>query len=164
MLTPAATLCFVAASTLLACRPAGPDLEAERRAILAADEAWVAAAGRKDLDQAVSYWTDDATVLPPDMPALKGKAAIREYVAAAFQVPGFSISWKSEAITVSADGTLAYQLATNQFTVPDSTGTLRTAAGKAVVIWRKEPDGAWRAVVDIWNGASSSAPAPPAQD
>ena len=130
-----------------------PDLEAERRAILAADAAWVAAAGRKDLDQTVSYWTDDATVLPPDAPVVKGKAAIREYVAAGFEIPGFEISWKSEEVTVAADGNWAYQLATNQVTVPDARGTLRTVVGRAVVIWRKEPDGAWRAAVDIWNGA-----------
>jgi ketosteroid isomerase-like protein len=158
------TFCLLAAATLSACRSEGPDLEAERRAILAADEAWLAAAGRKDLDQTVSYWTDDAAVLPPDMPAVKGKVAIREYIASAFRMPGFSISWRSEEVTVAADGKSAYQFATNQVTAPDSTGTLRTVAGKGVVIWRKEPDGAWRAVVDIWNGAGSSPPGAPARD
>ena len=122
-----------------------------RRAILERDEAWKAAAARKELDPALSYWTEDATVLPPDMPALKGRAAIRGYVAAAFAVPGFAISWTSEDVVVSADGQSAYQLATNQVTAPDASGTLRTTAGKAVVIWRKDPDGLWRAVVDIWN-------------
>lgn len=150
--------------TFLACRSEAPDLEAERRAILETDEAWLAAAGRKDLDAAVSYWTDDATVFPPDMPAIRGKAAIREYVAAGFEIPGFSISWRSEEITVAADGRSAYQFATNRLTAPDSSGTLRTVEGKAVVIWRKEADGAWRAVVDIWNGAGSQDPAPSAQD
>jgi ketosteroid isomerase-like protein len=143
---------------LLACRPAGPDLEAERSAILRADSAWVAAAGRGDLEQTLGYWTDDAIVLPPDLSALEGKAAIREYVATGFQTPGFSISWKSGEITVSVDGRMAYQLATNQITVPDSTGALHTSYGKGVVVWRKEPDGAWRAVVDIWNGVAPPAP------
>jgi hypothetical protein len=50
----------------------------------------------------------------------------------------------------------AYQLATNEITAPDAAGRLRTIAGKAVVIRRKEPDGAWRAVVDIWNGVGTS--------
>jgi len=158
------TLCLFAFAMLSACQPEAPDLEAERQAILAADEAWLAAAGRKDVDQTVSYWTDDAIVLPPDMPALRGKAAIRDYIAGGFATPGFTVSWKSEEITVASDGKLAFQLATNQFTALDATGTLRTAHGKGVVIWRKEPDGAWRSVVDIWNGAGSSEPAPPAQE
>jgi len=164
MMRARAFACLMIVAALSACRSEEPvDLEAERRAIEAADAAWLEAAGRKDLEEAVSYWTDDAIVLPPDMPPLKGKAAIREYVAAGFQLPGFSISWQSQEITVAPDGRTAYQLATNEFTAPDATGTLRTAKGKAVVIWRKEPDGAWRAVVDIWNGAGSSPPAPPAQ-
>ena len=145
-------LCCVIA-LLLACRPPAPDLEAERRAILAADSAWVAAAGRRDLEEALSYWTDDATLLPPDMPAIKGKAAIREYVTAAFAIPGFNISWQSDELTVAGNGELAYQLATNQVTAPDSTGALHTTTGKAVVVWRKESDGAWRVVVDAWNGS-----------
>jgi ketosteroid isomerase-like protein len=70
----------------------------------------------------------------------------------------------SGEITVASDGKSAYQLATNQFTARDSTGKLRTAHGKGVVIWRKGPDGAWRSVVDIWNGAGSSESAPPAQE
>jgi len=150
---PTRILCCLVALTLLACRPAAPDLEVERRAILAADSAWVAAAGRRDLELTLSYWTDDATILPPDMPAIKGKAAIREYVTAAFAMPGFSISWKSDELSLAGSGELAYQLATNQVTVPDSTGALHTTTGKAVVVWRKESDGAWRVVVDIWNGS-----------
>jgi uncharacterized protein (TIGR02246 family) len=145
---------IIAIGIFAACQsqPQAPDLEAERQAILAADEAWVAAAGRKDFEQTMSYWTDDATMIPPDVAPLRGKDAIGEYIAAGFALPGFAVSWKSQEIVVAADGKLAYQFATNQFTAPDSTGTLHTVAGKGIVVWRKEPDGAWRAAVDIWNG------------
>ena len=141
------------AVALAACQAGGPDLAAERRAIDSTDQAWMAAAAGKDLEKIVSFWTDDATLLPPDMPALKGKAAIREYIAAGLQAPGFSVSWTTLEITVAPDGRTAYQLASNQFTAQDSTGALQTMKGKAVVLWRKEPDGAWRSVVEIWNRA-----------
>lgn len=159
-------LIILLAIGIFACQsqPKAPDLEAERQAILAADEAWVAAAGRKDFDRTMSYWTEDATLIPPDIAPLKGKDAIGEYIAAGFAMPGFEASWKSEEIIVAADGKLAYQFATNQFTAPDSTGTLHTVAGKGIVIWRKEPDGAWRAAVDIWNGAAPAAALTAAQE
>jgi ketosteroid isomerase-like protein len=156
-----AMISLIAIGILSACQkqPKAPDLEAERQAILAADEAWVAAAGRKDFEQTMSYWTDDATMMPPDIAPLKGKDAIGEYIAAGFALPGFAASWKSQEIVIAADGKTAYQFATNEFTASDSAGTLHTVAGKGVVIWRKEPDGAWRAAVDIWNGVGpSSAP------
>src|SRR5215470_8724089 len=67
-------------------------LEAERAEILRLDEAWSAAAAGLDVDHIVSFWSDDATVLPPGAPALVGKAAIREFVAASLGTPGFSIT------------------------------------------------------------------------
>ena len=30
-------------------------------------------------------------------------------------------------------------------------GALMTHTGRAVTIWRREPDGVWRCTVDIWN-------------
>jgi uncharacterized protein (TIGR02246 family) len=162
MMRTAAPLFLLAAATLVGCRPATPDLDTERRAIMEADRAWVTAAGQRDLEKALSYWTEDATLLPPDMPPIKGKPAIREYVAAGFQTPGFSVSWEPGEVTVAENGGMAYQVTTNQFTVPDSTGTLHTSVGKAVVVWRKDADGAWRAVIDTWNGAGAGAAVPAA--
>jgi ketosteroid isomerase-like protein len=31
---------------------------------------------------------------------------------------------------------------------------------KGVAIWRKEPDGSWRCIIDIWNEAPPPADAP----
>ena len=42
-------------------------------------------------------------------------------------------------------------------TVGDAVERAIATAGKAVVIWRKDPDGEWRAVVDIWNGNPAAA-------
>ena len=46
---------------------------------------------------------------------------------------------------------MGYTVATNRVTVPGIDGALVTVTGKAVTVWRKEPDGAWRCVLDIWN-------------
>jgi ketosteroid isomerase-like protein len=63
----------------------------------------LAAAG-KDVDKIVSYWSDDAVVVFPGQPMLKGKAAIRAYVAGCFQTPGFKIHWASKDPIFSPDG------------------------------------------------------------
>ncbi len=151
-------------AVLLGCSSTPPDLETERRAILAQDQAWASAAAEKDLGRTVAHWTDDATLMPPDMAALKGKDAIRQYVAAGFQSPGFSVTWKAQEMIVGPSGMMAYEIATNQFTIADSAGALHTTAGKAVTVWRKDPDGVWRCVVDIWNNqAPTTAGRPTAQ-
>jgi uncharacterized protein (TIGR02246 family) len=146
---------------LLGCRPAPMDLEAERRAILAQDQAWASAAAAKDLERTVEYWTGDATLMPPDMAALKGKDAIRKYVGGAFQAPGFSVTWKAQEVVVGPGGRTAYEIATNQFTIADPAGALHTSTGKGVTVWRKDPDGVWRCAVDIWNSEAPAASSKP---
>jgi uncharacterized protein (TIGR02246 family) len=158
-------LCLLALpAVLLGCISTPPDLETERRAILARDQAWASAAAAKDLGRTVAYWTDDATLMPPDMATLKGKDAIRQYVASGFQAPGFSVTWKAQEVVVGPSGMMAYEIATNQFTIADSAGALRTTAGKGVTVWRKDPDGVWRCVVDVWNSqAPTTGGRPPAK-
>jgi uncharacterized protein (TIGR02246 family) len=121
--------------------------------ILRLDAEWSEAAQTRDVDRVVSYWADDATVLPPGGPAIVGRAGIREFVARSFENPSFRISWKTNDVVVSEGGDFAYGMGTNKvsFTAPD--GTPVTVDGKAVTIWRREPDGSWKCVVDIWNDA-----------
>ena len=44
------------------------------------------------LDSIMSGWADDAVMMPPGLPPLEGKAAIRGYVEAGMQLPGFTSS------------------------------------------------------------------------
>jgi len=106
----------------------------------------------KDLEEIPSYWTDDAIVMPPGLPAVTGKDALREYVQASLQVPGFSISWKSSDVTFSTDGSMAFMLGRNAVTMDAPDGTSTEMQGRVVTIWRHDGhDGEWRCVVDIWN-------------
>lgn len=138
-----------------ACTPAGPNLASESAAIRVRDQEWVAAAGSGDLERTLSYWTEDAIVYPPNAPAAVGKAAIRQMVSESMKIPGFRISWKTDSIVVSASGDLAYAMGTNAFTVNDSTGKPATTLGRGVTVWRKEPDGLWRCVTEVWNSDAS---------
>jgi ketosteroid isomerase-like protein len=144
---PVAILIFV-----VACTETKVDMKAEEAAILKADSTWSALSlESKDVDKIVSYWTDDAVVIPPGQPIVKGKEALRKFVEESFKIPGFSISWKSSAIKFSPDGKLAYLYAENMTTINDSTGNKILMPGRGYSIWRKEPDGSWKCVVDIFN-------------
>ena len=123
----------------------------DRERLMATSREWAAAAATGDLERALAYWTDDAIVLPPDQSAVVGKAAIRAFVLYASAIPGFSITWQPELATVSESGDMGYMIERNQTTFTDPTGALQTQFGKAVTIWRKQPDGVWRCVVDTWN-------------
>jgi len=145
------TLC--ACSILVGCATSSPDLERARRAVAAADSAWAAAAAAHDLEASVNAMADDGIMFPPDQPPVAGRAAIKEYMAGAFAIPGFSVHWDTGEIKVASSGDLAYSIGRSRYTVPDSKGTIRTIHAKGVTVWRREADGRWRCVADIWNGA-----------
>jgi ketosteroid isomerase-like protein len=96
---------------------------------------------------------DDAVMMPPGLPTVRGKAAIRQYVETAAKIPGFQIRWEPESVCVSQSGDLAYMIERNVTTVNDSQGNPVTTHGKVVTVWRKGADGAWRNIVDMWNEA-----------
>jgi uncharacterized protein (TIGR02246 family) len=124
--------------------------------ILRLDAEWSQAAQSRDVDRVVTFWADDAIVFPPGRPAVAGKAAIREFVVRSFQTPGFSISWSTTTVAVSRGGDIAYTTGTNRFTFSGPDGKEVTVQGKAVAVWRREKDGEWKCVIDIWNDATSS--------
>ena len=153
-------LFIVAAVAALSACAAKPqfDAAAESAKLQRRDAEWadLATAG-KNVDSIVSYWTDDAVIIEPGQPAVEGKAAIRNYVAESYKTPGFKIHWVSEKPTFSPDGKFAYMRGTDEMTVPGSKGAPMTLHLRGYSIWRLEPDGQWRCVVDIANEAPAPA-------
>jgi ketosteroid isomerase-like protein len=128
------------------------DLNSEKARLLRRDAEWSAAASEgRDVELILSFWTDDAVVYPPGLPAIAGKNALREYVEGSMKIPGFRISWTTTDVTLSDDATLAYMFSRNtvQMNAPDGTPT--TTEGRAVTVWHRGSDGQWRCAVDIWN-------------
>jgi ketosteroid isomerase-like protein len=148
---------FASVIVLSACA-AKFDATSESAKLQRRDAEWadLASAG-KNVDSIVSYWTDDAVIIEPGQPVVEGKAAIRTYVAQSFKTPGFKIHWVSEKPTFSPDGKFAYMRGTDEMTVPGPKGAPMTLHLRGYSIWRLEPDGQWRCVVDIANEAPAPA-------
>jgi ketosteroid isomerase-like protein len=120
--------------------------------LLRRDAEWAALASEgRDVNRIVSYWTDDAVVLAPGLPVIVGKTALRQYVEESMRMPGFHITWTSSEVNFSRDLNMAYMFGRNFVTMNGPDGRPQTHEGRAVTIWRREPDGQWRCAVDIWN-------------
>jgi len=148
------SLAPIAALLLLAACQPRVDVARETAALLEADRAWAAAATTTtgvSVDSILSFWTDDARVLSPDQAVVAGREALRAMVTGSLAIPGFHLTWTPEQAEVSSAGDLGYTYGTNEMTVPDSTGTTVTMAGRYVTVWRKGADGRWRCVQDIFN-------------
>jgi ketosteroid isomerase-like protein len=152
MPTSRCLLLLASFSLMVGCSPGHFDPASEEAKLLRRDAEWadLASAG-KDVEKVVSYWSDDALLIFPGQPVLEGKAAIRAYVAASFKTPGFKIHWVSEKPAFSPDGKVAYMRGTDELTVPGPNGAPITLHLRGISVWRVDPDGEWRCVVDISN-------------
>jgi uncharacterized protein (TIGR02246 family) len=148
-----ATLGLAAASVCLA---------ADEQALRDADAQWSKAAEAKDLDKTVSYYANDAIVMPPNASAATTKEAIRSAWKEMLTSPGAAISWKATKVEVAQGGDLAYVSGTYEETMTDASGQSVKDHGKYVEIFKKQADGTWKVVADIWNSdLPASAPAAP---
>ncbi len=140
------------AFSITTCSPRPFDADAEGAKLLRLDAEWADLATEgKDVEKIVSYWSDDATLMFPGQPVIKGKAALRAYVGESLKTPGFKIHWTSEKPVFSPDGRMAYMPGTDEVTVPGPQGVPVTLHNRGVSIWRRDADAKWRCVFDISN-------------
>jgi ketosteroid isomerase-like protein len=132
--------------------------EAELRAL---DEQWSATAARNDLDGTVSFYADDAVLLPPNAPIASDKKSRRDSWAGLLS-PKTAVSWKWSKIEVAQSGELAYIYGTYKLKIGASSESGPVDdTGKFLEVWKKQPDGKWKCIVDTYN---SDLPAlPPAK-
>ncbi len=126
--------------------------------IRATDDAWKAAAKAKDAAKTATFWADDATIVMSNMPVVSGKANIQKFVEDSFKDKNFSIDWTADKIEVAASGDLAYETATETVTFSQrkKVGTVKAFG---TVVWKKQADGGWKAVVDQSTDLPPAAPA-----
>ena len=148
--TPALFCCLSMLLLATACTQQLPDARAADEATIRdLDAQWSKAASANDLDATVAFYSDDATVLPPNAPIATTKQAIRT-LWVSLLVPGATVSWQATKVEVSRPGDLGYLLGAYVVTLKDSPGK-PVDSGKLVEVWKKQPDGKWKCVVDTYN-------------
>ncbi len=129
-----------------ACLAEDPKIEGALRDL---DEQWSKAAGAKDVDKTVSFYSDDAVVMPPNAASATTKEAIRALWKDL--LTDTKISWKTKKVEVAQSGDLACLSGTYEVTLNDPSGKSVNDRGKYVEVWEKQADGTWKCGVDIWN-------------
>jgi uncharacterized protein (TIGR02246 family) len=130
----------------------------DEQAVRDTDAQWAKAAGSHDVDATVAYYADDAVLMPPNGPKITGKQDIRAaWVTLA--APDVVLTWGPQKVEVSQSGDLAYIVGTYQDSFKDAKGKPATDRGKTLEVFKKQTDGTWKAVVDMY---SSDLAAPPA--
>jgi ketosteroid isomerase-like protein len=152
---------FLSAAPLLlagavACQPShtpvsASDTEAEAQAIQSEADAWFKAIAEKDLEKTLSFYAADAEYLSAGRPAVSTADERRKYWAEDYATPGFASDETTTKIEVAKSGDLAYQRGTYVLRAQDGQGKMTQSNGKFMVVWKKEADGKWKAIIDIDN-------------
>ena len=140
-----------------ACQPAAPAglTDADQAAIDSAGQAFARDALAGDFAVLTrAHYAEDAIVLPPNMPAATGHAAIE----AMFKTfpPITALEIRNEEM--EGNGSMAYVRGRYTMTLSPPGGAAITDTGKYLEIRRKQSDGSWKLVRDMFN---SDVPLPP---
>ena len=157
-------VCLVVLPLAIVCNFPPTAAGADDKAVRDADVAWSKAAAAKDLDKTVSFYADDAVVLPPNEPMVTTKDGIRN-LWKGFLDSITDISWKATRVEMAKSGEMAVLTGTYEMTMKDGT----KERGKYCEVWEKKADGKWKCGTDMFSsdlpvpGASAS-PAPGAAE
>ena len=135
----------------LLCLASAADTKGIEQNLRDLDDQWSASAGAKDLEKTVSFYSEDAIVMPPNASAATTKEAIRKVWQDLLASPGLVIRWKTTKVEVAKSGDLACLSGTYDLTMNDPSGKPVNDHGKYFEVWEKQPDGKWKCGTDIWN-------------
>jgi len=128
------------------------EIDANAKALAKLDDDWSAAAATRDAAKVASFYADDALAYPPNEPVAVGRAAAQKVWAAYFAEPSFKISWKTTHAEVNGD--LGFTSGTYEDSYKGADGKLVQEKGKYLCVWKKQKDGSWKAIHDMWNADS----------
>ena len=152
-------LCFLLIAILpaLALAKEAPDKAKLKAELAAMEDAFCAMAKEKGINAAFSYFAaPDVAFIDTDPRKFRGPAAVQQRMGP--DTPGVSLIWSAMFTDVSDDGTLGYNYGRFESRSPGTAGKERVRGGFFLTIWKRQPDGSWKYVMD--NGAADR-PVPP---
>ena len=130
---------------------------ADATAVRGALDAYFNAANSGDAARWAALYTDDAVMMPPNSPAVEGRAAIESWLA---MLPVKITEAQGTALEVEGTGNIAYVRGTYSMSlqVPGLPDPI-AQQGKLLQIYARQPAGSWLLARDMWN--ANAAPTGP---
>jgi ketosteroid isomerase-like protein len=122
----------------------------------ALDEAFIRYANAGELERLVgAYYADDALVLPPNAPPVRGRGQIRELFREMMEAGAHDMTRETSELHVAGD--LGYGIGIYRLVLrPPGEDPIRDS-GKYMLAYRRQPDGTWKVAADTF---SSDLPSP----
>jgi uncharacterized protein (TIGR02246 family) len=126
----------------------GAPLSRAEVAIRKISQDWALACNTKHLDDLISLYAPDATVLRPNVPAVRGTAAIREFFVSVLDAGLGEV--EMDPLRTELIGDVAYEAGRCQMLVPVTVSKRREERGKYLMVLTRQ-DGDWKILADCWS-------------
>lgn len=147
--------------------PNETDTAAVRQAIDSSNARFAEHMKAGQMDQVASHYTEDAVLMPPNMPVASGRAAIAQTFGGMMQGATMS-DFRLTSTDVQVSGDMALERGRYVLTMNMPGQGVMSDSGKFLVAWKRQSDGSWLMDSDIWNSdvamTPPGGPAAPAAD
>jgi ketosteroid isomerase-like protein len=134
-------LMFLCAAALLA---------ASEDVLIQADKDFDKATAARGAEGFLSFFAPDAAILPKNGEPVTGQAALAAAFKETWAQPGYSLRWTPLKAVMAASGELGYTYGTyERKRLREGKPTVET--GKYVTVWKRQPGGKWKVVLDMGN-------------
>jgi ketosteroid isomerase-like protein len=114
-------------------------------------EAWVQDLRTKQLEPILKFYAPDAVFLQPTGERITGSAALRTLFQTIMATFNSDLTLHSQNLETSGD--LAYDSGDFQETLTTiATGAKITTKGSYIIIFKRQPNGSWQIVQQVWTG------------
>lgn len=139
---------FVLVFLLASCTPKLSDPQKLKAEIESVEAAFNASVAENGIHQGFLEFAADDAILIRNSQAIEGKAAIAARNAKSSDT-GQQLMWSPRKIEVAQSGELAYSFGDFVYvSAIDSLGKADTLTGNFCTIWKRQPDGNWKFVMD----------------
>ena len=127
----------------------GPSVSRAEAALRKTTQDWALACNTKQLSDLVDLYVPDALVQRPNVPAVRGTAAIREFFFGLLEAGMSEV--ELDPMRTELLGDFGYEAGRCKSLVPIAMGKRREERGKYLLLLSRQANGEWRIIADSWS-------------
>ncbi len=109
------------------------------------------AASTKDRAAVVALYDENALMVPPNADLVEKLEGVQGYRFGFLETPGVELQFEILRAEISTSGDIGWTLSIGDITINNPEGPPGRDIIRDFHTWKKQADGSWKVVVDMWN-------------
>ena len=109
------------------------------------------AASEKDRAAVVALYDENALMVPPNADLVEKLEGVQSYRFGFLETPGVELQFEILRAEISTSGDIGWTLSIGDITINNPEGPPGRDIIRDFHTWKKQADGSWKVVVDMWN-------------